>query len=215
MLIQAAVWTCCWIYLEFYLFLSKDSKLYCILGWQTYFPFALHNSVLPQTSPYVARISKMEEILGCEALKQWCGDTVVKGHTSFIVFSEYEIPFYPDSLSNLSSLSTGRSPYNSGLCAWRFQGSWTYQEREHQTPQPSFSFCPSARCLLWAALCKSSYSQIRENGIMCHLKARWHWKCQSEQVLISANVLSYIAICTSTSLDFLHKLIMSYFLLII
>lgn len=164
----------------------------------------------------MARISRGEEILGCVALKEWCGGTVVKGNTNFIAFNLHEIPPYPDSLSNPSSLSTGRrrpSPYNSGL--WRSQGSCAYQEREHQTSQPCFPSCPSLRRLSWAALWKSSYSQIRENGIMCYWKARWQPKCQSEQVLISANVLSYIAICTSTSLDFLHKPIMSYFLLII
>lgn len=49
---------------------------------------------------------------------------------------------------------------------------------------------------------------------MRYLKTRWQPKWQSQQVLISANVLLYIAICVSTSLYFPYKSIMSYFLLI-
>jgi len=42
---------------------------------------------------------------------------------------------------------------------------------------------------------------------MCYLKARRQPKCQSEQVLISADVLLYIAICTMIfPLQTYHKL---------
>lgn len=131
MVILAAVWTCCCIYLGFDFYWARILNCVVLCDGKLDFPFALPNSVLPQTFLYVARINKGEEMLGSEALKQWCGDTLVKGHTSFIVFNQYEIPSYPDSLSKMSSLSTGRRwpwPYNTGLWDWRSQGSCTYQE---------------------------------------------------------------------------------------